>query len=104
MTELKYHPDAVRDQRIIEAWQTGDDETFIREISLANLEAAYRPRDEDDADVHPASFRASILRIYDEQDRVIAAIKDGVRTAPWYKRLFMRPMWWWATRKYPSLR
>lgn len=54
-----------RDERIFEAWRTYDDETFIRELSLANIESAFRPRDEFDVDVHPESLRGKVLASYD---------------------------------------
>lgn len=71
-----------RDERIIEAWRTGDDETFIREISMANLEAAYRPRDEWDNDLHPDSFRAHIL-----------AVREAFAAIPWWLWALHRVTW-----------
>lgn len=62
----------------------------MRALAAVSYRNAFRPPDDSDRDIHPDSFRASILRLWDEQDRVIAAIKAGIDAAPWYRRLWMR--------------
>ena len=70
-----------RDDSIIRAWREEDDETFVRLISESNLDAALRPRDEFDVDVHPESLRGKVLEFYDAMDRL-----------PWWVRLGGRIM------------
>jgi hypothetical protein len=54
-----------RPDPVLEAWRSGDEERFIRELSRANIESAYRPRDEFDVDVDPKSLRGQILATRD---------------------------------------
>lgn len=80
-----------RDERIIQAWREGDDETFIRELSLANLESAYRPRDEWDEWTHPDSLRGHIL-----------ATRDAFDALPWWLRMLARITAWRPFRRSGS--
>jgi hypothetical protein len=72
-----------RDRAILEAWATGDDETFVRELSLNNIEQSFRPRDEFDVDVHPESLRGKVLAYY-----------DALAALPWWLRVLARVMAW----------
>ncbi len=74
----------------------------MRALSEFQVRNAFRERDEFDINVLPDSVRASVLRLYDERDRVISAIEASIRAAPWYKRLWMKPLYralyWWHSR------
>ena len=64
---------------VYEAWQSGDDETFIRELSLNSIEQAFRPRDEWDIDVHSESLRGKVLAMY-----------DAYAALPWWLRMLAK--------------
>lgn len=72
-----------RDQRIIDAWERDDIPAMARELAVIETELAWRPRDEDDADVHPESYRASVLRLYDAWDDIPLWLKILSRILAW---------------------
>lgn len=73
---------------VLEAWRAGDDEAFIRELSLFNIERAFRPRDETDFDVSPDSLRGQILATY-----------DAFAALPWWLRALSRVIAWRPFRR-----
>lgn len=68
---------------VLEAWKAGDDEAFIRELSLFSIRNAYRPRDEWDVDVHPESLRGKILASYDAYDALPRWLRILARVVSW---------------------
>lgn len=76
------------DDPVLEAWKSGDEEAFIRELSQVSIRNAFRPRDEFDVDVHPESLRGKVLASYDAYDalpRWLRVLSRLMAWRPWRK-------------------
>ena len=63
---------------VLDAYLSGDDEAFVRELSLNSIAHAFRPRDEFDVDVDPESLRGKILKLNDEIDAALVTIREAM--------------------------
>lgn len=72
-----------RDERMVKAWREYDDGTFMRLLAEVQIEQAFRPRDESDADVDPESFRGKVL-----------AYQEAWATVPRWLRILSKIMAW----------
>lgn len=76
-------------------WSDETEARFITELSVANIESAFRPRDEFDEDVDPETLRGKVLAWYDARDEALGRILATRRG----RLLWRLPGWSVAVRR-----